>query len=113
MGLTWKVKNIRFNFYPDLIRIEGSIELTNTGAALNLEKITGTISINGKKAAVIDQSLIMTIKTGVTNVPLNIATSVQNLSSLLFIDWKNLKVNFSGSIEAEGLKIPLFFDYVP
>lgn len=113
MGLTWKIKNIRFNFYPDLIRIEGTIELTNSGAALNLEKITGTISINGKKAAVINQSLIMTIKPGVTNVPLNIATSVQNISSLVFIDWKNLKVNFTGSIKAEGLKIPLFFNYVP
>lgn len=111
-NLEYEIKSIRVNFYPDEIRINTTVKLTNTGAPLNLQRIKGTVTINGKPVGRIDQTLRMVIKTGVTNLPLNFQTSFTSLS-LMTLDRQKLKINFTGSIEAEGLKLPVYYDYVP
>lgn len=113
LGLQYVVNRVRFNLYPNEIRIEATIKLTNTGATINLERIKGTLSVNGKPAASINQGLRMAIKKGSTLVPLNIGTNVQNLQNLLQTGSGKLQINFTGLIEAEGLKIPIVFNYVP
>lgn len=112
-SLEYRITSFRVYFYPDEIRLQANIQLTNTGAALNLERIKGQISINDKEIGRIDQTLKMKIKPGISNLPLNFATRYKNLE-LLFLDRSKFsKINFTGSIEAEGIKIPVYYNYVP
>lgn len=110
-SLEYKVTGIRVNFYPDQIRIQTNLQLTNTGAPLNLERIKGQVTINSKEVGRIDQTLKIRIRTGVTDLPLNFSTSFTALQ-LMLLDRKKLNINFTGFIEAEGIKLPVFYNYV-
>lgn len=112
-SLEYEITSIRVNFYPDEIRLHTNIKLTNKGAALNLERIKGQISVNSKEIGRIDQTLKMKIQPGISNLPLNLSTRYKSLE-LLFLDRSKLNnINFTGYIEAEGIKIPVNYNYVP
>ncbi|MFN9302390.1 MAG: hypothetical protein ACK6DA_06410 [Candidatus Kapaibacterium sp.] len=112
MELQYRIKKIRINFYTDSLRIATDLELTNlTRNYINLEAVTGTLSINGKPVATINQVLKISIRPGMTVLPLNFEIKLDDIRQLAFIDRSKLKFNFTGSLKAEGLKIPIFYNY--
>lgn len=113
VSLEYRITALRVYFYPDEIRLQTNIQLTNKGAAINLERIKGQITVNSKEVGRIDQTLKMIIQPGITNLPLNLSTRYKSLE-LLFLDRSKLNnINFTGYIEAEGIKIPVNYNYVP
>jgi len=112
MELQYRIKKIRINFYTDSLRIATDLELTNlTRNYINLEAVTGTLSINGKPVATINQVLKISIRPGMTVLPLNFEIKLDDIRQLAFIDRSKLKFNFTGSLKAEGVKIPIFYNY--
>lgn len=112
LELQYRIKKIRINFYTDSLRIATDLELTNlTRNYINLEAVTGTLSINGKPVATINQVLKISIRPGMTVLPLNFEIKLDDIRQLAFIDRSKLKFNFTGSLKAEGLKIPIFYNY--
>lgn len=112
-SLEYKITSFRVYFYPDEIRVNTNIQLTNKGSALNLQSISGSISINGKEVGRINQAIKLKIKPGISNLPLNFSTRYKNLE-LLFLDRSKFEnINFAGSIKAEGFNIPVNYNYVP
>lgn len=112
LKLEYRIKGARINFYTDSLRITTDLELTNFSRNyINLEAVTGTLSINGKPVATINQVLEISIRPGITVLPLNFEIKLIDLRQLAFIDRSKLKFNFTGSLKAEGLKIPIFYNY--
>lgn len=112
MELQYRIKKIRINFYTDSLRIATDLELTNlTRNYINLEAVTGTLSINGKPVATINQVLKISIRPGMTVLPLNFEIKLDDIRQLAFIDRSKLKFNFTGLLKAEGVKIPIFYNY--
>jgi hypothetical protein len=111
--LDYKILSANIRFYPGSIRLITTLGLINNSAEnLQVKKITGVLKVNGLEAAQIDQLLNTTIRPGWNQIELNSEIFIAALANL-FSERKKLVFTFTGTLEAEGFKIPIIYKYEP
>lgn len=111
--LDYKILKANIRFYPGSIRLITTLGLINNSAEnLQVKKITGVLKVNGIEAANIDQLLNTNIRPGWNQIDLNSEIFIAALANF-FSEQKKLVFTFSGTLEAEGFKIPIIYKYEP
>jgi hypothetical protein len=113
--LEWNITNVRAEVGVLNSKVILDVALTNnTDTIVNLNSIVGVISFNGQIVGNVNYNTNLIIDAGKTTI-LTIAADINNINVfnqlLLFINYKNAIVNFKGTVNAQGLIIPINYDY--
>jgi hypothetical protein len=113
--LEWEIKNVSasIGFFNSQIKLDVALK-NNTDTVVNLQSIVGIISVNNQIVGNVNYTTPLTIETGKTTI-LTISTNILNttfLTQLLqLIQNKTAIVNFKGTVNAQGLILPINYDY--
>ena len=111
--LDYKILSANIRFYPGSVRLLTTLRLINNSAEnLEVRKITGVLKVNGIEAAQIDQLINTTLRPGWNQIELNSEIFIAALANL-FSQRQKLVFSFTGTLEAEGFKIPIIYKYEP
>lgn len=111
--LDYKILSANIRFYPGSVRLLTTLRLINYSSEnLVIRKITGVLKVNGLDAAKIDQLINTTIRPGWNQIELNSEIFIAALANL-FSEGTKLVFTFTGTLEAEGFKIPIIYKYEP
>jgi len=113
--LDWKINDVRVNIAYPSTKIILDVALTNnTDTIVNLNSIVGVISVNGTMIGNVNYNTSLIIDAGKTTI-LTVAADVNNINFfnqiLNSINNKTAIVNFKGTVNAQGLIIPINYDY--
>lgn len=84
--------------------------MNKSSESIQLKRITGSLKINGIEAAFIDQTIKQVIRPGNNNVELNFEVFLPSLQTLFENRFK-AQFMFKGTVEAEGLTLPIIYSY--
>jgi hypothetical protein len=113
--LEWEIKNVNasIGFFNSQIKLDVALK-NNTSTVVNLESIVGVISVNNQIIGNVNYTTPLTIEAGRTTI-LTISSNILNttfLTQLLqLIQNKTAIVNFKGTVNAQGLILPINYDY--
>jgi hypothetical protein len=113
--LEWEIKNVNasIGFFNSQIKLDIALK-NNTSTVVNLESIVGVISVNNQIIGNVNYTTPLTIEAGRTTI-LTISSNILNttfLTQLLqLIQNKTAIVNFKGTVNAQGLILPINYDY--
>jgi hypothetical protein len=113
--LEWEIKNVSasIGFFNSQLKLDVALK-NNTSTVVNLESIVGVISVNSQIVGNVNYTTPLTIEAGKTTI-LTISTNILNttfLTQLLqLIQNKTAIVNFKGTVNAQGLILPINYDY--
>jgi hypothetical protein len=113
--LEWEIKNVSasIGFFNSQLKLDVALK-NNTSTVVNLESIVGVISVNNQIVVNVNYTTPLTIEAGKTTI-LTISTNILNttfLTQLLqLIQNKTAIVNFKGTVNAQGLILPINYDY--
>jgi len=113
--LEWEIKNVSasIGFFNSQLKLDVALK-NNTDTVVNLESIVGVISVNSQIVGNVNYTTSLTIEAGKTTI-LTISTNILNttfLTQLLqLIQNKTAIINFKGTVNAQGLIIPINYDY--
>jgi hypothetical protein len=113
--LEWEIKNVSasIGFFNSQVKLDVALK-NNTNTVVNLESIVGVISVNNQIIGNVNYTTPLTIEAGKTTI-LTISTNILNttfLTQLLqLIQNKTAIINFKGTVNAQGLIIPINYDY--
>jgi len=111
--LDYKILSANIRFYPGSVRLLTTLQLINNSAEnFQIRKITGVLKVNGIEAAEIEQLINTTIRPGYNQIELNSEIYIAALANL-FSQRQKLVFTFTGTLEAEGFKIPIIYKYEP
>lgn len=107
----WIIGKTSVVFNPGAVRLRTTILITNkTTESIQLTRISGIVTVNGKVAANIEQTIKQLIRPGINSVELNfqiylpsIANALENISKT--------SIQFNGKLVAEGITIPIKYNY--
>jgi len=113
--LEWEIKNVSasIGFFNSQVKLDVALK-NNTSTVVNLESIVGVISVNSQIVGNVNYTTPLTIEAGKTTI-LTISSNILNTTFLtqLFqlIQNKTAIVNFKGTVNAQGLILPINYDY--
>jgi hypothetical protein len=113
--LEWEIKNVSasIGFFNSQLKLDVALK-NNTSTVVNLESIVGVISVNSQIVGNVNYTTPLTIEAGKITI-LTISTNILNttfLTQLLqLIQNKTAIVNFKGTVNAQGLILPINYDY--
>lgn len=113
--LEWEINNVSasIGFFNSQIKLDVALK-NNTSTVVNLNSIVGVISVNSQIIGNVNYTTPLTIEAGKTTI-LTISTNILNttfLTQLLqLIQNKTAIVNFKGTVNAQGLILPINYDY--
>jgi hypothetical protein len=113
--LEWEIKDVSasIGFFNSQLKLDVALK-NNTDTVVNLNSIVGVISVNNQIVGNVNYTTPLTIEAGKTTI-LTISTNILNttfLTQLLqLIQNKTAIVNFKGTVNAQGLILPINYDY--
>lgn len=113
--LEWQIKNVsaKFGFPSSQVFLDIAL-INNTDTIVKLNSIVGVISINNQIVGNVNFKTSLIIDAGKTTI-LTISANVLDTKVLqqllLLIQNKTATVNFKGTVNAQGLIIPIDYDY--
>jgi hypothetical protein len=113
--LDWQIKSVRTIIAFPTTKIILDVALTNnTDTIVNLNSIVGVISVNGTMVGNVNYNTTLVIDAGKTTI-LTVAADVNDINFfnqiLNSINNKTAVINFKGTVNAQGLIIPINYDY--
>ena len=113
--LDWKIRDVQVRLGFPKSKLVIDIELVNnTDTVVKLNSIIGVVSVNGELIANVNYATSTIINSGATTL-LSVDADVVNvnfLNQLLFyVQKRSAIINFKGTINAQGLIIPIDYDY--
>jgi hypothetical protein len=113
--LEWQIKSVRTIISFPTTKIILDVALTNnTDTIVNLNSIVGVISVNGTMVGNVNYNTTLVIDAGKTTI-LTVAADVNDINFfnqiLNSINNKTAIINFKGTVNAQGLIIPINYDY--
>jgi len=113
--LEWDIKSVRTIIAFPTTKIILDVALTNnTDTIVKLNSIVGVISVNGTIVANVNYNTTLVIDAGKTTI-LTVAADVNDINFfnqiLNLINNKTAVINFKGTVNAQGLIIPINYDY--
>lgn len=110
MKMDWKIGNTKVIFNLGNVRLRITILLTNkTTESIQLTRVSGIVKINGVSSAKIDQTIKQLIRPGSNSVELNFQIYLPSLAQALEVN--KASIQFNGKLIAEGLTIPIIYNY--
>lgn len=113
--LEWEINNVSasIGFFNSQLKLDVALK-NNTDTVVNLNSIVGVISVNSQIIGNVNYTTPLTIEAGKTTI-LTISTNIINSTFLIellqLIQNKNAIVNFKGTLNAQGLIVPINYDY--
>lgn len=113
--LEWEINDVRVSigFFNSQIKLDVALK-NNTNTVVNLDSIVGVISVNNQIIGNVNYTTPLTIeanKTTILTISTNIINSTFLIELLQLIQNKNAIVNFKGTLNAQGLIVPINYDY--
>jgi len=113
--LEWKINSVRTIIAFPTTKIILDVALTNnTDTIVKLNSIVGVISVNGTMVGNVNYNTTLVIDAGKTTI-LTVAADVNDINFfnqiLNLINNKTAVINFKGTVNAQGLIIPINYDY--
>jgi len=113
--LEWQIKSVRTIIAFPTTKIILDVALTNnTDTIVKLSSIVGVISVNGTIVSNVNYDTKLIIDAGKTTI-LTVAVDVNDINFfnqlLNSINNKFAIINFKGTVNAQGLIIPINYDY--